>query len=463
METSPCMEVNSIYEGDNLEILNKFPSESVNLIYLDPPFFSNRHYEVIWEDGAELRAFQDRWQGGIEHYITWMEPRLRECQRILKKNGSIYLHCDWHAEAHLKILMDKIFGENNFQNQIVWKRAAAHNDPRRYGNIHDVILFYSKSKEYVWNPQYTDYSQEYLDAEWNKTPSGRMYKCENMLDPRNTMEEFNFHGTVARWRTNKVGMEELWNAKQTDVPKSHGRIKLGRDGEPIKRCRIKFLDEMQGVPLQSWWDDISYIAGKSDERLGYPTQKPVALLNRIVKSSSNEGDIVLDPFCGCGTTLVAAHKLGRKWIGIDVSPTACKLIIKRFRAKFATNPHLVKGTVDSKYIKKLQPFDFQNWVVVDKFLGNVSRTKSGDQGVDGLTPQISGGFPIQVKQSEGVGRNVIDNFETAMRKVKKNKGYVVAFSFGKGAYEEVARAKNQEGQTIILRTVQELIDGKVEE
>ena len=210
------------------------------------------------------------------------------------------------------------------------------------------------------------------------------------------------------------------------------------------------------------WTDIPPIQSQSKERMGYPTQKPVALLERIISISANKEDIVLDPFCGCGTTLVAAQKLKRKWIGIDISPTACKLMKKRIQKEFKINVQLIRGEVDLNYVKKLPPFEFQNWVVVDKFLGTVSRTKSGDFGVDGSTPQIMGGCPIQVKQSENIGRNVVDNFETAMRRLNKKKGFIVAFSFGSGAIEEVARAKNQEGIEIILRTVKELLEGKIE-
>ena len=405
------MEINTIYEGDNLEILSKFPNNSVNLIYLDPPFFSNRHYEVLWKDGAELRAFQDRWQGGIEHYISWMEPRLRECHRVLKENGSIYLHCDWHANAHLRILMDKIFGESNFRNEIIWCYETGGRSTNFFPKKHDTIFWYSKTKKHNFY-----YSQVAL--------------------PR-------------------------------DTSTMHEPILTDRDGRKYQR-NIKFGKEYRyyldkGTLPNDWWTDIQAINPSAKERLGYPTQKPEALLDRIIKASSKKGDIVLDPFCGCGTTLVASQRLKRKWIGVDVSPTACKLMAKRMRQTFSISPQVIKGRVDSKYVQKLNPFDFQNWVVVDKFLGNVSRTKSGDMGVDGLTSQITGGYPIQVKQSESVGRNVIDNFETAMRRLNKKKGYVVAFSFGKGAKEEVARVKNKEGINIILRTIKELIDGKVEE
>lgn len=401
------MEVNAIYEGDNLEILSKFPDSSIDLIYIDPPFFSNKHYEVIWKDGAELRAFQDRWKGGIEHYIAWMEPRLRECHRILKDTGSMYLHCDYHADAHLRILMDKIFGESNFRNEIIWHYRKWSAGWQQFQRNHDVILFYSKTdnKKRVFNKMFMERSQS----------------------------------TLIRFGTSK--------------------IISGYDKKTGKRVPAQMSkDESEGVALDDVWE----FGRVPPIKQMFPTQKPIPLLERIVNASSKEGDIILDAFCGCGTTLVASHKLKRRWIGIDVSPTACKLMARRMRQEFSISPQMIKGTVDFHYVQKLNPFDFQNWVVVDKFLGTVSRTKSGDFGVDGSTPQITGGYPIQVKQSESVGRNVIDNFETAMRRLKKKKGYVVAFSFGKGAYEECARVKNEEGIEIVLRTVKELLGGKVE-
>ena len=208
--------------------------------------------------------------------------------------------------------------------------------------------------------------------------------------------------------------------------------------------------------------EIQQMNPMAKEREGYPTQKPVELLEKLVALSSNKEDIVFDPFCGCGTTLVASQRLERRWIGIDISPTACKLMKDRLRRIFGVNANLIKGKVDMDYIKNLPHFEFQNWVVVGIFGGSVSRTKSGDMGIDGLTPQIHGGFPIQVKQSSDIGRNPIDNFETAMRRMGKKKGYFVAYNFGKGAYEEVARAKNQDGIEIILRTAQDLLDGKIE-
>ncbi len=401
------MEVNAIYEGDNLEILSKFPDKSVDLIYADPPFFSNRHYEVIWNDGAELRAFQDRWKGGIEHYIGWMEPRLRECHRVLKDTGSMYLHCDWHANAHLRILMDEIFRENNFRNEIIWHYKKWSAGWKQFQRNHDTILFYSKTDN-------------------NKRVFNKMF----MERAESTIKRF-----------------------------GNEKIVSGYDEKTGKRIPSQTLNQKsEGVPM----DDVWTIGRVPPIKMFYPTQKPMALLERIVEVSSNKNDVVLDPFCGCGTAIVEAQKLERKWIGIDVSPTACKLMKKRMQKECHINANLITGKVDLKYVQKLAPFEFQNWVVVSKFLGKVSDRKSGDMGIDGFTPQITGGFPIQVKQSEGIGRNVVDNFETAMRRLKKNKGYIIACSFGSGAYEEAARAKNQDGIEIILRTVEELLQGKVE-
>jgi DNA modification methylase len=402
------MEVNAIYEGDNLEIMSKFPDKSVDLIYADPPFFSNKHYEVIWKDKAEIRSFQDRWEGGIEHYITWMNPRLSECFRVLKNTGSMYLHCDTHANSHLRNSLDKIFGESNLRNEIIWHYRKWSTGNKQFQNNHDTIFFYSKTndKKRVFNKMFMERAQS-------------------------TLKRF-----------------------------GNARIISGYDEKTGKRVPAQMADEeSEGVSMDDVWE----IGRVPPIKQLFPTQKPMPLLERIIEASSNKGDIVLDPFCGCGTTLMASQKLGRKWIGIDISPTACKLMKERLRKDYAMNAMMVKGEVDLRYVKHLPPFEFQNWVVIDKFLGTVSRTKSGDMGVDGYTSQIDGGYPIQVKQTESIGRNPIDNFETAMRRTGKKKGYFVALSFGKGAYEEVARAKNEEGVNILLRTAQDLIDGKITE
>ena len=406
------METNAIYEGDNLEIMSKFPDKSIDLIYADPPFFTNKNYEVIWHDKEEIRSFKDRWEGDIEFYITWMEPRLRECYRVLKDTGSMYLHCDYHANAHLRLLMDKIFGENNLRSEIIWSTdtvSGFKSQANKWIRSHDTILFYTKSSKYTFNKEYLQHKPEYL----------------------------------ARFR--KVDKE-------------------GRHYRDDRGGRIQYLEDTAGKLVGDVWTDVMSFqqASTIKEYMGYPTQKPVALLDRIIKASSNKGDLILDPFCGCGTALSSSQKNNRRWIGIDISPTACKLMAKRLKREYSISAQLIKGDVDINYVRKLPPFEFQNWVVVDKFLGTISKTKSGDMGIDGLTPQVTGGYPIQVKQSEDIGRNVIDNFETAMRRLGKKKGYVVAFSFGRGAKEEVARVKNQEDLDITLLTVQDLLDGKIE-
>jgi DNA modification methylase len=462
------MEVNAIYEGDNLEVMSKFDSKSIDLIYTDPPFFTNKQFEIIWHDGAEKRAFEDRWKGGIEHYISWMEPRLEACHRLLKDSGSFFLHCDYHASAHLRVKLDKIFGENNFRNEIVWKRKTGRGETQhksnQFGVCTDFILFFAKSKGSKFNTQFVPVDEadsvytEYVESNFKFVDkNGRKYRSADLSSPSprpNLMYVYKGYNPPAKgWAVELAKMEQWDKEGRLLFPENkNGRIR-----------RKLYLDELKGKPVQNLWDDIQMVSSQASERLGYPTQKPVALLERIIKTATDESDIVLDPFCGCGTTLVAAQKLKRKWIGIDISHTACRLMQRRMQKEFKLKAQLIKGEVDLKYLQRLAPFDLQNWVIVDKFLGKVSNRKSGDMGIDGFTPEILGADPIQVKQSESIGRNVVDNFETAMRRINKKKGYITAYSFIKGAYEEAARAKNQDGLEITLRTVQELIDGKIED
>jgi len=307
--------------------------------------------------------------------------------------------------------MDEIFGESNFRNEIIWYYSTSGRPQNAFPSKHDTIFAYGKGKSAKFYPEQVKvpYSDNYI---------------------------------------------------KTHFPDLDGEGRLIRKRLDAGKWRTYYADEGM-IPNDVW--EIPYVNSMSPERLGYPTQKPLDLLLRIINASSTDSDIVLDPFCGCGTTLAASQKLRRKWIGIDVSPTACKLMQKRLRKDFGIEAHLIRGKVDLAYVRKLQPFDFQNWIVVDKFLGSVSRTKSGDYGIDGYTPQLTGGYPIQVKQSESIGRPVVQQFESAMRKANKKEGYIVAFSFSKLAVEEVARAKNQDGINIVLRTVQELLDGEIEQ
>jgi len=381
---------NVIYCGDNLIWLKKFPDKLVDLIYLDPPFFSNKQYEVIFHDGQEIRSFEDRWKGGINHYIGWMRERIFEMHRVLKDTGSFYLHCDWHAGHYLKVMCDEIFNYSNFQNEIVWYYRRWTNISTRFQRMHDTIFFYTKGKKYKFSCLYQPFSEKTIHRE--------------------------------------ISVDGVTNLKEK------------RDIE-------------KGIVMHDVWD-IPYIHSQSKERLGYPTQKPEALMERIIKASSNKDDLVLDPFCGCGTTIAVAQKLQRKWIGIDVSPSACKLMKNRVEKNGAMGIEIIGLPVNIDDLKSLEPFEFQNWCI-GALGGTVNSKKVGDMGIDGFTFMLRD--PIQVKQSENIGRNVIDNFETAMQRIKKNKGYIIAFSFGKGAYEEVARVK-QDGLFIELLTIDKLLE-----
>lgn len=332
---------NKIYWGDNLQVMSHLLKDfrgKIDLIYIDPPFDSKADYKKkIQLQGVkatnEQSAFEEKQYTDIwtnDEYLQFMYERITIARELLSAKGSIYLHCDWHKGHYLRLIMDEIFGHQNYRNEITWVRTASHNDTTgRYSRVKDSILFYSKNADVIFNPQFIEYDQSYIDSEWNKLPSGRYYKSENMLDPRGSMAFFDFHGTKARWRTSPEKMEELWNAAQTEVPNSHGRIKLGKNGNPIKRCRIMFLDELFGVPLGDNWSDIPYVAGKAKEAQNYPTQKPEKLLERIILTSSNPGDLILDGFMGSGTTQAMALKLGRRFIGADINLGAVQTTTKR--------------------------------------------------------------------------------------------------------------------------------------
>jgi len=338
-----------LFHGDNKDVLahllaNGFRGK-VKLIYIDPPFDSGADYVRKVQlrgvggttkiDGEEYTLgeqiqYEDIWAN--DSYLQFMYERLLMLRELLSEDGSIYLHCDARRSALLRLVMDEVFGAERFRNDISWIRTASHNDTTgRFSKVKDTILFYSKGDKPIFNTTYLPYSEQYIEGEWNKLPSGRYYKYENMLDPQGKMASFDFHGTTARWRTSKGEMEKLWNMPQTEVPKSHGRIKLGKNGFPVKRCRIVFLDELPGVQLSDHWSDISYIAGRAKEAVGYPTQKPGALLERILRSSTNPGDLVLDCFAGSGTTAVAAQKLGRRWLCGDINKGAIQTAAKRLQ------------------------------------------------------------------------------------------------------------------------------------
>jgi len=460
------MSVNKLILGDNLEILKTLESESVDLIYLDPPFFSNRNYEVIWGDAGEIRSFQDRWSGGIDHYIAWLKERVEQMHRILKPTGSIFLHCDWHANAYIRVLiLDKIFGINNFRNEIVWKRAETVKGNFGQGKKAldyntDTIFYYSKNSESNFIQPFKDYKDEYIEQFYKyQEKDGRKYRLISMIGPGGASKGnpfYEFLGVSKYWRYSEKKMKELFE---------QGLIIQTKEGAVPQRKQ--YLEEGKGVAVQNLWDDIFALSASSKERIGYPTQKPESLLERIIKCASNEGDVVLDPFVGGGTTVAVADKLNRKWIGIDQSVQAVKVTELRlekqhdlFSAPFTVQLH----KYDYDTLRYKNAFEFENWIV-QQFGGLCNTKQRNDFGLDGKMPDNT---PIQVKRSDNIGRNVVDNFIAAVMRSdkklfdkniaeKKPVGYIIAFSFGKGAIQEVARLKIEENTIIELVTVEKIV------
>lgn len=369
--------MNRIYWGDNLQVMSHLLKEfrgKVDLVYIDPPFDSKADYKktitlhgkTANSDGTsfEEKQYTDIWTN--DEYLQFIYERIILSKELLSEKGAIYVHCDWRKSHLLRCILDEVLGAKNIRNEISWTRTSSHNDTEgRFGRVKDTIFFYGSRSKSIFNTIYKPYTKEYISSEWNILPSGRYWKSENMLDPRGSMKEYNFHGTIARWRTSQEKMEELWNAPQTDVPNSHGRIKLGKNGMPIKRCRIMFLDEMPGVPLGDNWTDIPYVAGGASESHAYPTQKPEALLERIIKSSSNPGSIVFDCFMGSGTTQAVAMKLGRRFIGADINLGAIQTTTKRLNGIIAEKKQAQHSLLDdgSKLYLNFEVYNVNNYDV----------------------------------------------------------------------------------------------------
>ncbi|MDD9955607.1 MAG: DNA methyltransferase [Anaerolineaceae bacterium] len=435
------MTENTLFYGDNLTLLRDrahFPDASVDLVYLDPPFNSNRSYNVLFRDesgrdsDAQITAFEDSWHWGetaeatyrdlilgapekvstaieallklidrnpMMAYLVMMTPRLVELHRVLKPTGSLYLHCDPTASHYLKLVLDTIFGEWNFRNEITWQRTESHNTAEKYGNVADILLYYTKTESTIWNQQYQKYGDSQLSRFRHSDSDGRRYKLDDLTAPRpdSNSGKFEWRGTMPGptrgWGYRIEQLEEWWQ---------EGRIHTKRDGTPRMDGLKVYLDEAPGKPLQNVWTDIPRIGNTSSERLGYPTQKPLALLERIISASSNESDIVLDPFCGCGTSIAAAHKLKRRWIGIDITHLSVSLQKYRLLDMFG----LVSG-VDYKVIgepatesgaRELAAdsanegrYQFEWWalsLVGAKPVGGSAGTRKGrkgaDKGIDGV-------------------------------------------------------------------------------
>jgi DNA modification methylase len=401
----------------------------------------------------------------MDHYIAWLKERVAEMYRILKPTGSIFLHCDWHANAYIRVdILDKIFGVNNFINEIIWKRTSTHNDTKQgakhFGRITDTIFFYTKDAgRFTYYPQFERYTSDYIASSYRKVDAdGRRFKASDMSAAKPGGDtSFQWKGQYPPegryWAYSKENMEEF---------EKQGRIFYSSTGKPYLK---HYLDEMPGVSVDSLWNNCVF--RNRQERIGYPTQKPEALLERIIKCASNEGDIVLDPFMGGGTTIAVADRLNRQWLGIDQSAMAVKVTELRLQKQvdLFSAPYTVQlHKYDYDTLRYKNAFQFESWIV-RQFGGTPNARQRGDMGLDGKT---SDGTPIQVKRQDNIGRNVIDNFKSAVERFDKNLfeknvaakkpiGYIIAFSFGKGAVEEVARLKNREDRIIKLVTVEEII------
>jgi DNA modification methylase len=418
-------QANTLYFGDNLDIMRQYiKDETVDLVYLDPPFKSDQDYNVLFANkdgtkaGAQIKAFEDTWswdqEAAAEYqrtveaggrvsqvmqafrlflgendmlaYLTMMAPRLVELRRVLKPTGSIYLHCDPTASHYIKLLMDAVFGPEQFQNEIVWKRTSARSDSHRYNHIHDVILFYSIGRGFTWNVQYMPYDDAYINKFYRhiEKDTGRRYTLSDLMAPGTRKGE-----SGKPWRgidPNARGNHWKYTVSTLDELDSIGRIYWPPKGR-VPRFK-RYLDEMDGLPLQSIWVDIPPVSAHAAERLGYPTQKPEALLERIIQASSNPGDVVLDPFCGCGTAIAVAQRLGRRWIGIDITHLAISLMKHRLHSAFGEKvayevigePITVEG---AGVLAKEDPYQFQWWVLGLVGARSVEKKKGADRGIDG--------------------------------------------------------------------------------
>lgn len=408
------MNTNVVHCGDCKDILKKIPDNSIDLIYLDPPFFSKKDYENFWIKGRgdhdtkmkfsdskqhwenvketidpnilkEYEHIEERWKGGhkgIYVFIAYMRERLEQCERVLKPTGSIYLHCDWHAGHYLKVMMDEIFGYGNFRNEIVWAYRTGGATKKHFSRKHDTILFYTKSDKWTFN-----------------CIKERVYYEKAFFSPKQD-KNGNYYADV--------------------------------------------------LPVDFW--EIPAVINISKEHIGYPTQKPEKLLERIIKASSNPTDIILDPFCGCGTTIAVARRLGRRFIGIDNSRIACDVMRKRLSESIK-----IVGGETPEELAKMEPHEFARLMVVEKLDGTINPKKTGDMGIDGWIEFKT--IPVQVKRWEHkVGRPEIDKFKTAIERDHKKKGIIISNNFSRDCYRETARIEREDKIKIELMKVSDILN-----
>jgi DNA modification methylase len=505
---------NALYYGDNLAVLrDSIATETVDLIYLDPPFNSQTSYNVLFKGpsgkgaDAQIEAFEDTWHWGeqaeraflevldspytqaaellramrsflgendVMAYLAMMAVRLIELHRVLKPTGSLYLHCDPTASHYLKILLDAIFDTRNFINEIVWKRTSGKSDHAQgashWPRLHDILFYYRKTAEQSeWHPIFTPYGPEYTASKYpHVDPDGRRYGLWDMTGPGGAAKgnpSYEVMGVVRYWRFSKERMNLLVE---------QGRVIQPRPGA-VPRYK-RYLDEMPGIVLGDVWDDLSPVNSQARERLGYPTQKPVTLLERILRASSSEGNLVLDPFCGCGTTIHVAQKLGRRWIGIDVTHLAISLIERRLKDAFPGIAFEVHGTpkdLDSALdLARRDKYEFQWWAVslVDArpYQG---KKKGADGGIDGILFFRSDRDKtekalVSVKGGDNVGVGMVRELIAVVEREKAAIGVLITLALPTRVMEREAVAAGlyetpfEKVPRIQIITLAELFQGK---
>ncbi|MDJ0505357.1 MAG: site-specific DNA-methyltransferase [Aphanizomenon sp.] len=431
--------VNQLYYGDNLEVLRRYiKDESVDLCYIDPPFNSKRNYNQIYnnigaEDKAQAQAFIDTWEwddhairgineilinyhglftqqcialitglsnvlgkGSLLAYLVSMTLRITEIHRVLKPTGSFYLHCDPTASHYLKLILDAVFCSNKgiYQSEIVWKRTTAHGNAKqgskKFEINFDIIFLYSKTNQYTFNTIYRPFQEDQLEQQYNKVDqNGRRYRLVTPTAAKGGGDtSYEFHGVQPPkgrfWAYSKENMEKFYE---------DNKLYFSSSGQPYIKY---YLDERPGVAVMSFWDDIKPMSPTSKERLGYPTQKPESLLERIIKASSNENDIVLDAYCGCGTTVAVCQKLDRQWIGIDITYQSISLILKRLEDSFPGVLKTIKLHGIPKDIESAKALanktddrtrkEFEKWAILT-YTNNkavINAKKGADKGIDGI-------------------------------------------------------------------------------
>ncbi len=477
---------NRLYFGDNLPILQNrenFPDDLFDLMYLDPPFNSKATYNVIFaekngiQSSAQITAFEDTWHWGQETestyfdfvrrpdkaadllvtlrsflgendmmaYLVMMAPRLVELYRVLKPSGSLYLHCDTVASHYLKLLLDAVFSPVNFRNEIIWKRTSGHSDSGKYGRVHDTIFYYVKSSTHIGNKPYQEYDANYVEQYYRYSdPDGRIWMSGDLSAAglSGGGYEYDWNGIVRVWRCPRTTMEKL---------DKEGKIFYTKNRVPRRK---RYLDESKGMPAQDVWSDIEALRSWHKERLGYPTQKPEALLERIIRASSDEGDLVLDPFCGCGTTIAVAERLKRRWIGIDITYLAISLMKTRLLDTFADelSPYDVIG--DPKDLSGAAALATENrfqfeWWAVGKVGAYPSqdKKKGADSGIDGIIKFFddNSGKPKKVVVQVKSGKVQVSQLRDLMGVVKRENAVIGVFITLKQPTEPMSKEALKEG------------------